>query len=46
MNFEVLSKSSLKIKKVSSFKELLKEGLKIKGLRPALAMGDKVFVKL
>jgi hypothetical protein len=46
VNFEVLSKSSLKIKKVTCFKELLKDGLKLKGLKPAIAIGDKVYVKI
>jgi hypothetical protein len=40
VNLEVLSKSSLKIKKVTCFKELLKDGLKLKGLKPAIAIGD------
>jgi hypothetical protein len=46
VNFEVMSKASLKIKKISCFKEFLKEGLKFKTLKPAIALGEKVYVKL
>jgi hypothetical protein len=46
INIEIMSKSSLKIKKISSIADLLKEGLKLKNLRKAIAVGDKVFVKL
>lgn len=46
LNFEVMSKSSLKIKKISSFAEMLNNGIKIGNLRKAVAVGDKVYVKV
>lgn len=41
-----MSKSSLKIKKISSFAEMLNNGIKIGNLRKAVAVGDKVYVKV